>query len=445
MRLRLGLIVIALVLAGAAAFFYSRLQGPASVPPRHPNGPFTIVLTGDTMLARTERLDMTALQPVMSIVQDSNIAFTNLEATLTQQPLTQTLSGWPYGGPPEIQALQKIGFNAVSCANNHALDYGVSGAAGTMDMLKKQGLSYSGCGGDLGSARAPAIVTGGGMRVGLVSITASALPETRATARRGEIAGKGGVNTLRFDVRVTLDPDSFRIMAGTSFAKPVNGGKALQMLGTTIVPGDKIEAQFVANQNDIGELLNTIRSARKQSDILIVSLHGHTPDNASPAPAKFLESFARDAVDAGAQIVVGHGPHRLRGVEKYHQGLIFYSLGDFLYQRKSVPEGAYDAFDRGTDPQSPNLGMPTGARPAERNALEYRQSAMAVITFDHAAPQSAKLVPLSLAGGVNAPDVEPQIAKGSQAAAILDAIRELSRGYGTTLSADGVVQSLSAN
>ena len=63
-----------------------------------------------------------------------------------------------------------------------------------------------------------------------------------------------------------------------------------------------------------------------------MSLHSHEPANASEQPAVFVPRFARAAIDAGASLVVGHGPHRLRGIELYKGGAILYSLGNFLYQ-----------------------------------------------------------------------------------------------------------------
>ncbi len=48
----------------------------------------------------------------------------------------------------------------------------------------------------------------------------------------------------------------------------------------------------------------------------------------------FLETFSRRCVDAGADAVIGHGPHELRGIEIYHGAPIFYSLGNFLLRQK---------------------------------------------------------------------------------------------------------------
>ena len=58
----------------------------------------------------------------------------------------------------------------------------------------------------------------------------------------------------------------------------------------------------------------------------------------------FLETFSRRCVDAGADAVIGHGPHELRGIEIYHGAPIFYSLGNFLFETETVEKQPYDAY-----------------------------------------------------------------------------------------------------
>ena len=62
-----------------------------------------------------------------------------------------------------------------------------------------------------------------------------------------------------------------------------------------------------------------IIEAKKQADIVLVSFHGHETDGEdTTVPSMFLETFSRRCVDAGADAVIGHGPHELRGIEIYH-------------------------------------------------------------------------------------------------------------------------------
>jgi poly-gamma-glutamate synthesis protein (capsule biosynthesis protein) len=329
-----------------------------------------------------------------------------------------------------------LGFNLASCANNHALDRGLDGMRSTLATLRSIGISYAGCGMDLGAARAPAFLTQAGLRVALISVATSVSPESRATARRGDVAGRGGVNALRFAVHVTLDPASYRALQGTGFTH-AQGDNQMEFFGTTVSQGDGTKVEYVSDRDDARDLLNAVSAAKALADIVIVSLHSHEPVNASPVPAKFVEKLAHDAIDAGATIVVGHGPHRLRGIELFHGGMIFYSLGDFLYQRGSVSTTAYDAYDSGSDPQAPALGALSGAAPRMTDAPAVLQGAMAVITFAHTKPESARLVPFDLGDTSGSLDAIPRLATGAKAAAIMESVRLASSAYGTTLTADG--------
>jgi len=67
------------------------------------------------------------------------------------------------------------------------------------------------------------------------------------------------------------------------------------------------------NENDLKEIIANVRNARRLSDLLIVALHAHESGKTTEEPASFLRQFAHAAVDAGADMVVGHGPHVLGG------------------------------------------------------------------------------------------------------------------------------------
>src|SRR5204863_6212656 len=119
-------------------------------------------------------------------------------------------------------------------------------------------------------------------------------------------------------------------------AGPPPSDRELTMFGRKIARGDKTRVDFTMNARDEEELLAVIRAARQQAEIVVVSVHSHEPSNDSDEPAEFIRQFAHDAIDAGAQLIVGHGPHRLRGVEIYKGTPIFYSLGNLIYQTEGL-------------------------------------------------------------------------------------------------------------
>lgn len=92
------------------------------------------------------------------------------------------------------------------------------------------------------------------------------------------------------------------------------------------------------NPKDLTRTVEEIKEARRQADIVLVSVHAHEMKGAdSKVAAQFVETFARVCIDAGASAVIGHGPHELRGIGVYNGGLIFYSLGNFIFKPKRSP------------------------------------------------------------------------------------------------------------
>jgi poly-gamma-glutamate synthesis protein (capsule biosynthesis protein) len=79
-----------------------------------------------------------------------------------------------------------------------------------------------------------------------------------------------------------------------------------------------------------------VRAALEHADVVIVSLHDGTEYTARVAPE--TARFAHAAIDAGATVVLGHHPHVPQRVERYHDGWIFYSLGNFVFEQHTPPE-----------------------------------------------------------------------------------------------------------
>ena len=189
---------------------------------------------------------------------------------------------------------------------------------------------------DLGAARLPAAVHGGSRSVAFIAVTASVQDDAVATATRADIRGRAGVSPLRYSADITVDAQTFAAMAQSVAALnagPPPGERELTMFGTQIRRGDRTAVEFTVNAEDRDAILESVRAARAGAELVVLSQHAHEPWNGSEAPADFVRDFARGAVEAGAQLVVGHGPHRIRGMERYRNGLIFYSLGHFSFTR----------------------------------------------------------------------------------------------------------------
>ena len=74
-----------------------------------------------------------------------------------------------------------------------------------------------------------------------------------------------------------------------------------------------------------------VSSLRERTDVVIVSMHAG--NEYQPTPNVFQQRFARAAIDAGASLVVGHHPHVVQPVEQYRNGVIFYSLGNLVFDQ----------------------------------------------------------------------------------------------------------------
>lgn len=130
----------------------------------------------------------------------------------------------------------------------------------------------------------------------------------------------------------------------------VHAGSDLNDIPTLNLKGKKIGVVAFAtnaisyNLNDVPTAKRVVERVARQSDIVIVSFHGGAegasaqnvprgPETFLGAPRGNLREFTHAVVDAGADLVLGHGPHVVRGMEIYRNRLIAYSLGNFAFYR----------------------------------------------------------------------------------------------------------------
>jgi poly-gamma-glutamate synthesis protein (capsule biosynthesis protein) len=242
------------------------------------SGALKVIAVGDIMLDGTARPVLAqhgydhAFAAVKQYLSGAHIVFGNLEGPLTTRGTPEQDKTYVFRSPPDkvSRALLGAGFNVVSLANNHTLDYGADGLAETIEALDAVGIAHAGAGPDLKAARQPAILAAAGRRVAILAYSVT-LPEHFYAA-----PGK----------------------PGTAFAH---------------------EAQVRA---DIAE-------ARRNADIVLVSFHWGQEGKTSLRD--YQVQLGHAAIDAGAQAVIGHHPHILQGVERYQDGVILYSLGNFTF------------------------------------------------------------------------------------------------------------------
>jgi poly-gamma-glutamate capsule biosynthesis protein CapA/YwtB (metallophosphatase superfamily) len=382
---------------------------------------------------------------IVRIVKDASLGLTTLEQDLLDEKNVPALEKssiprWPHGTTREAKELRRVGFTVVSLANNHAADYGIEGMKQTWGILDHEGVLHAGSGENLQQAMAPVYVGAAPRRVAVIAVTTSATSESRATSTQGEILGRPGVNVLRYSARVTVDPSTFATLSASGILTHSAMGdepEQLTLSGTVIRKGQKTTVDFAGNEQDSNGLLEQIRLARSKADVVIVMLHSHEPRNESNTPAVFVQQFARAAIDAGANMVVGDGPHQLRGIELYRGRLIFYSLGNFEFQSGAIDPSAVDVFDRGVDLFGLTLGtmgnMESHPAPNPEEPIWW-ESVIAIAKFDHGALKSIELQPIDL--GVDLPMAQrgvPQLATAQRGAEILRRLALLSQHFRTQI------------
>ena len=384
------------------------------------------------------------MTPAIDVVRAATLGFTNLEVNLLDAERargaeTRPAPRWVFGPASQARELRDLGIDLVSLANNHALDFGPEGLTSTRRALDEAGILHAGAGPDLAAARAPAVAGRGARRVALIAVTASASEGSRASRSQQDIQGRPGVSALQYSADVTVDPATYRTLAqsvATLKAGPPPGDREMTMFGTRIRMGDRTHVDFVMNVGDEQEILEQIRAARAEAELVIVSIHAHEPSNASDQPAEFLRQFAHDAVDAGAAIVVGHGPHRMRGLEIYKRALILYSLGNFIYQTDGLDFRAADPFDAGQNLYSIAIGASgdSGLPASQLDSDWWWESVLVVPRVDRGILAGLKIYPLSLRSESDpARQGLPELAKGARATAILRRFSDLSQQLGTEL------------
>ncbi len=408
-------------------------------------GPITLALAGDVLLLHP--LSAPDAGGLLARVRGATIGVANLEANLLAGPTARGIAEptdprWPFAPAREAVALRTLGFDAVSLANNHAADYGPAGLADTAAALDRAGVLHAGTGADLEAARTAAFAGHGPRGFALVSLSTSSSEPSRATLTRGEIKGRPGLNPLRYDAEITADPQTFSSLKSTVEMLQAGAAtdEALSLFGTTIRRGEATSVSFTVDDQDVRDILDVVGAARASAGLVVVSIHSHEPANASATPAAFVRQFAHRAIDAGATLVVGHGPHRLRGIERYGGGAIFYSLGNFIYQASDLDPHAADPFDAGTDLFAQAMGM-VGGTAGMLSGLHddsWWEGLLAVATVEDGTLTDIELYPADL--GVDLPLASrgaPRQAHGERAAAILAEIARLSAPYGTRIAVEG--------
>ena len=328
---------------------------------------FTMALTGDSIINRSLSVyDEPEFLSMIELLRNADVAFTNLETVLHDyEPWAMAESGgtWMRSDPQMAHELAWAGIDLIARANNHTGDYGTLGIELTTKYVEAAGLVHAGAGMSLAEAREAKFLETAKARVALVSLSSSFADHMRAGRSRDDMPARPGLNPLRLKTTYVLPEAAYedvRRAAGSlgeftdldgrpRGTKEDEPGK-MDVLGNSFAIGDAPKILREPNEDDVAEILAVVGNASRLADFTIVTIHSHEHGGRREIPDDFLPIFARAAIEAGADVFVGHGPHMLQGIEIYRGKPILYSLGDFIFQNETLqrlPSDNYERYDLG--------------------------------------------------------------------------------------------------
>jgi len=442
----------------------------------------TIAAAGDALATRRLRThESDGFTELVEHVREADVSMVNLETLL------HDFEGYPGPGalpmrsaPWVADELSWAGFELFSAATNHANDYWHGGMEATMAALEERDLVYAGLGRNLAAARAPGYLDTPVGRVGLVSATSTYQPGSVAAHQRRDMQGRPGVSPLRLDTRYTLPDAEFEALLSISEKLGLESIKQRQKdLGVfpdieesedtlaflnvdpvgapgsnagsflKVERGDQARIVRDVDDSDARAVLDQVKRADRQSEWVLASIHTHEGENGTSnqhsTPA-FVETFARECVDAGADAVFAHGPHRIRGIEVYDGAPVFYSLGNFIKQNEFISRYSaevYDihGFDQDAGPEELYRGEIFTNFDAARADFE---SFLPLCRFADGDLTRIDLLPFDMGYGQSGLESGyPELVNGERAESILDQLAELSEPYGTEIAIEdgtGVVR-----
>ena len=264
----------------------------------------TVMLAGDLNLMNVDDAEGPFVK-VTDVLRKADMRFANLECCFYEPAAARSLSDEGFYAKPVIaKALRVAGIDAVGTANN--VNYGADAILSSLRVLDAEGIPHSGSGANAQAAHEPVIVKAkSGAKVGFQQRTSVYWPTNHEAAEHSP-----GVAALRGHT-------AYRVPAHKTRADipPLNR------------PGIPPEVITWADADYLKRLREDITALRGKCDIVVASHHWGLHQDV----LQYMTEIAHAAVDAGADIVIGHGPHYSLPVEIYKGRPIFYGLGSFSF------------------------------------------------------------------------------------------------------------------
>ncbi len=371
---------------------------------------------------------------MLKLLQDADVGFANHEGSSFDLPgppgATQAAQNG--GGYPRITAatnrdLKAMGIKMVSMANNHAGDWGPEGLLATLATVQASGLVQAGAGASMGDARRPGVVFTPRGTAALIATASTFNPATVAADGVGAVKPRAGISVLRARPVVTVSDEQMVLMRRLSAASwspnygvRTNGPNAVTIGGVTFRTSADKALTYDVDKDDRQAIISSITRAKRGNDMVAFSIHAHevAAAGSTASVADFLPPLFHDAIDAGADIVLRHGPHALGGVEIYKGKPIFYGLNSLFF----VVGGIERALD-----------------PVQRIRSGFYDNMVAVTEFNGGKPSIVWIYPIITTADRPATFGGSKSATGEDARRILARIQKESEPFGTQIRVENDV------
>jgi poly-gamma-glutamate synthesis protein (capsule biosynthesis protein) len=273
----------------------------------------------------------TLAKPVLAT---GDIRFAQVERVYSERGALQVHSGGGHSrAKPHMASLfSDCGFDVVSIASNHAMDWGEDALLDTVALFRNQGIAVAGAGRNLEEARQPAILERNGVRVGVLAYC--------SILQAGYAAGptSAGVAPLRAHTYY----EAFDYQAG--------------------VPPRVVTVPF---EDDLASMTTDIAALRKSADVVVLSLHWGI-HFIPRVIADYQITVARAAFQAGADLILGHHAHTPKAIGVYDGKVCFFSLSNFIMSSTAKTPAQAEAFAKRygvtMDPEYPHLAYGADAK-----------------------------------------------------------------------------------
>lgn len=284
--------------------------------------PLTVALAGDVVPARSLTPAPESAERVYALVGGADIAIGNLEMALTDQTVPVRKLVTRKASPDIARDIYMLGFDVLSVANNHTVDFGWPGLQETAKALTSGGAKVVGAGPTRQEAAAPLIERVAGRRVGVVAFSCLTPAGMDAADERP------GIASIRIDTAYQIDA-------------------AYQLEE----PGDPsvVRIRTAAQPDDLAFAVEVVRRLRSQCDLLIVSLHWGF--GSGEVLAEYQAPLGAALIDAGADMIHGHHPHAVHAIGAHRGRPILFGMGTFMAQQFFLNSGpAAQALRAGMSP-----------------------------------------------------------------------------------------------